>query len=72
MRDRSKRIAVKGLELACFVAERLECFPGEAVDGFAFEWEPQDDSTDDEPWGGEDDGIEKHQVRCTLCRLGKE
>ncbi|CAM9473937.1 unnamed protein product [Ectocarpus fasciculatus] len=57
MRDRSKRVANKGLELACFVAERLGGFP-DGTDAFAFDWEPEDEEIDDagdgDGGGGED------------------
>ena len=49
MRSKSKRVACKGLELACFVAERLGPFPDDAG-AFAFEWEPKDDGVG--AWGG--------------------
>ncbi len=42
MRNTSKRIASKGLELACFVAERLGSFPEDRTGAFAFSWEPSD------------------------------
>ncbi|CAM9406248.1 unnamed protein product [Ectocarpus sp. 13 AM-2016] len=51
MRDRSKRIVNKGLELACFVAERLGGFP-DGTGAFAFDWEPGDEEID----GAGDDG----------------
>lgn len=56
MRDRSKRVANKGLELACFVAERLGGFP-DGTGAFAFDWEPGDEDIDgagDGDGGGED------------------
>eukprot|EP00752_Nemacystus_decipiens_P002905 g2703.t1 len=49
MRSKSKRVACKGLELACFVAERLGHSPNHAG-AFAFEWEPEGDSVGG--WGG--------------------
>ncbi|CAN0380002.1 unnamed protein product, partial [Ectocarpus sp. 8 AP-2014] len=51
MRDRSKRVANKGLELACFVAERLGVFP-DRTGAYAFDWEPGDEEID----GAGDDG----------------
>lgn len=51
MRDGSKRVANKGLELACFVAERLGRFP-DRTGAFAFDWEPGDEEID----GAGDDG----------------
>lgn len=51
MRDRSKRVANKGLELACFVAERLGGFP-DRTGAFAFDWENGDEEID----GAGDDG----------------
>lgn len=45
MRNKSKRIASKGLELACFVAERLGSFP-DHTGTFAFDWEPGDGELD--------------------------
>lgn len=47
MRAKSKTVASKGLELACFVAERSEPFPDDAG-AFAFEWESEDENEDDE------------------------
>ncbi|CBJ33291.1 hypothetical protein Esi_0455_0005 [Ectocarpus siliculosus] len=51
MRDRSRRVANKGLELACFVAERLGGFPDRSG-AYAFDWEPGDEEID----GAGDDG----------------
>lgn len=45
MRNKSKRIASKGLELACFLAERLGSFP-DHTGSFAFDWEPEDGELD--------------------------
>lgn len=39
MRAKSKRVAAKGLELACFVADRLGRYP-EETGAFAFDWQP--------------------------------
>ncbi|CAM9810162.1 unnamed protein product, partial [Scytosiphon promiscuus] len=59
MRDGSKRIASKGLELACFVAERLGRFP-DRTGSFAFDWDPEgagaigggDSSDSGDAWNG--------------------
>lgn len=40
---KSKRVAGKGLELACFVAERLGSWPDE-TGAYAFSWTPEDES----------------------------
>lgn len=48
MRSKSKLVACKGLELACFVAEHLGPFPDHAG-AFAFEWESEDDGAG--AWG---------------------
>eukprot|EP00903_Cladosiphon_okamuranus_P007765 g7520.t1 len=48
MRSKSKRVAYKGLELACFVAENLGPFPDQ-TGAFAFEWERKDDGVG--AWG---------------------
>ncbi|CAM9146830.1 unnamed protein product [Pylaiella littoralis] len=51
MRNKSKRIASKGLKLACFVAERLGGFP-DHTGAFAFDWEPEDRDQDPDLDGG--------------------
>lgn len=48
---KSKIVAGKGLELACFVAERLGSWPDE-TGAFAFAWAPEDGSG--EEWGAND------------------
>lgn len=55
MRARSNGVASKGLELACFVAERLGRFPDQAG-AFAFEWEPEDEAVEQAPAGVDGDG----------------
>lgn len=42
MRAKSKRVAAKGLELACFVADGLGRYP-EETGAFAFDWQPVDE-----------------------------
>ena len=63
MRSSSKRVARKGLELACFVGERLGAFPDEAGD-FAFEWEEEGGEIDGAWVGGGDEDLieEEHKV----------
>ena len=53
MRARSKRVASKGLELTCFVAERLGRHPDE-TGAFALEWQPAEETNDD-AWNHRDD-----------------
>ncbi|CAM9459673.1 unnamed protein product [Ectocarpus sp. 12 AP-2014] len=69
MRDRSKRIANKGLELACFVAERLGGFP-DRTGAFAFDWEPGDEEIngagDDGGGGGAWNGGGREEARYCL------
>lgn len=50
MRAKSKRVAAKGLELACFVADGLGRYPQE-TGAFAFDWQRVDDE-DGEGSGG--------------------
>ncbi|CAM9213167.1 unnamed protein product [Laminaria digitata] len=57
MRTSSKRVARKGLELACFVGERLGVFPDE-TGASAFEWEQDGGEVDGEvdgAWVGRGD-----------------
>lgn len=57
MRSSSKRVARKGLELACFVGERLGVFPDE-TGASAFEWEQDGGEVDGEvdgAWVGRGD-----------------
>lgn len=63
MRSSSKRVARKGLDLACFVGERLGAFPDEAGD-FAFEWEEEGGEIDGAWVGGGDEDLieEEHKV----------
>jgi len=56
MRSTSKRIANKGLELACFVAERLGSFPEDRTAGFAFSCEPSEGPDEGLDGGGGEGG----------------
>lgn len=47
---KSKIIAGKGLELACFIAERLGSWPDE-TGAFAFAWAPENESGGE--WGSD-------------------
>ena len=53
MRNTSKCIANKGLELACFVAERLGTSPEDRTGAFAFAWEPNTRDTRFDGGGGD-------------------
>lgn len=72
MRSSSKRVARKGLELACFVGERLGTFPDE-TGAFGFKWGQdggENDGEVDGAWigtGDEDLLGEKNEVWCDAC-----
>ena len=65
MRMKSIRVAGKGLELACFVAERLGSWPDE-TGAFAFSWTPEDES---DVGGAPDCSVMGEQVRTARCCL---